>query len=203
MNLCIGIDPSMNSSGLCELFVDEEGNVIKEKFFIIKADRLTKRELTAQEKYSDFFRYVLYEKLDTAVASDNHEFEEFKTLNMLNIIDCFKCIIEDDIKHADNVFVIQEGISYGSSIRTKSIYDLAGLNYLLRAAFIREDNLHFTIATPSEVKKFTTGRGNCDKNSMVELFKLTHSDFDLPKIDDISDAYWMATYAKKIMTDMI
>ena len=38
---------------------------------------------------------------------------------------------------------------------------------------------------------------------MVELFKLTHSDFDLPKLDDISDAYWMAKYAYKLMIDNI
>jgi Holliday junction resolvasome RuvABC endonuclease subunit len=97
--------------------------------------------------------------------------------------------------------VLQEGISYGSSIRTKSIFDLAGLNYLLRNAFIQNKNVIFTIATPSEIKKFTTGSGNCKKEQMVELFKITHTDFELPKLDDISDAYWMAKYAYKIMVN--
>jgi hypothetical protein len=27
-------------------------------------------------------------------------------------------------------------------------------------------------------------------------------DFDLPKLDDVADAYWMAIYAKKIMDEI-
>ena len=87
MNLCIGIDPSLNSSGLCELFVDDEGNIVKEMFFIIKADHLTKRELAAQEKYSELLEenkllkqelYDLKEELSIAKMNINDLQEDMR-----------------------------------------------------------------------------------------------------------------------------
>ena len=119
---------------------------------------------------------------------------------LLNIVPSKKDAAE--YVHGDDlVYIVQEGVSYGSSIRTKSIFDLAGLNYLLRMKFIKSlcNNMNFTIATPSEIKKFTTGNGNCKKDQMIELFKALHPGFDLPKLDDIADSYWMANFAKKIM----
>ena len=203
MNICIGVDPSMNSSGIAILICNDNNEIVKEQFYIIKPDKLTKREQQANEKYKDFFKYVLYDKLDPAQATNTHDAEFWKTLNMISVVNNINLITHEYINEENNVFVLQEGISYGSSIRTKSIFDLAGLNYLLRNIFICNKNVKFTIATPSEIKKFTTGSGNCKKEQMVELFKLTHSDFDLPKLDDISDAYWMAKYAYKLMIDNI
>ena len=95
------------------------------------------------------------------------------------------------------LYVCQEGISYGSSKRTKSVFDLAGLNFLLRMMIIstlRPDK--YIIATPSEIKKKTSGNGNCNKDVMVNLFKSLKPDFDLPKLDDIADSFWMANYIK-------
>ena len=39
MKLYIGIDPSMNSTGLCCQTYDDNGNKIYEKFYIIKPDK--------------------------------------------------------------------------------------------------------------------------------------------------------------------
>lgn len=201
MNICIGVDPSMNSSGIAILTCDDNFTIIKEQFYIIKPDKLTKRETLAKETYKDFFDYILYDRLDPAQATNNHDAEFWKTLNMVSVVQKISDITAEYINGENNVYVLQEGISYGSSIRTKSIFDLAGLNYLLRNAFIQNKNVIFTIATPSEIKKFTTGSGNCKKEQMVELFKITHTNFELPKLDDISDAYWMAKYAYKIMVN--
>ena len=55
-----------------------------------------------------------------------------------------------------------------------------------------------TIGTPGEINKFASGNGNCSKDIMIELFKASHQDLNLPKIDDISDAYWMAKFSKYI-----
>ena len=86
-----------------------------------------------------------------------------------------------------------------SSIRTKSVFDLAGLNFLLRMMIIDKINPdRYVIATPSEIKKKTSGNGNCKKEVMINLFKDIYSDFNLPKLDDIADSYWMATYIKNI-----
>ena len=90
-----------------------------------------------------------------------------------------------------------EGISYGSSIRTKSVFDLAGLNYLIRYKLIKVFNhSKFTIVPPSELKKFTTGRGNANKENIVELFKIIYPELNIPKLDDVADAYFMSNYAK-------
>ena len=94
-------------------------------------------------------------------------------------------------------FIVIEGISYGSSIRTKSVFDLAGLNYLIRYKLIKAfDHSKFTIIPPSELKKFTTGKGNANKDTIVALFQLLYPNLSVPKLDDIADAYFMSNYAK-------
>ena len=102
----------------------------------------------------------------------------------------------------ETIQIVIEGISYGSVQRTKSIFDLAGLNYLVREKFIEKEGINLTIAPPSEIKKFASGNGNCNKEVMVNLFMLSHQGFDIiPKVDDISDAWFMSNYAKKLYDD--
>ena len=79
------------------------------------------------------------------------------------------------------------------------MFDLAGLNYLLRNTFINSNICnYFIIAAPSEIKKFATGKGNASKEMMVSMFSCIFPDLQLPKIDDICDAYFMANYASKL-----
>ena len=109
------------------------------------------------------------------------------------IINVMQQYIDDEYFES---FIVMEGISYGSSIRTKSVFDLAGLNYLIRYKLIKVFNhTKFTIVPPSELKKFTTGKGNANKDTIVTLFQLLYPNLTLPKLDDIADAYFMATYA--------
>ena len=62
MIVFIGVDPSINSTGLCIQFW-EDNIKIKEYFAIIKPDKLTKKEQLAQDEYL-FFDYVLYKRYD-------------------------------------------------------------------------------------------------------------------------------------------
>ena len=97
---------------------------------------------------------------------------------------------------------MQEGISYGSSIRTKSIFDLAGLNYLLRNIFIHYRDCVFTIATPANIKKFATGKGNAKKQQIIEAFLSQYNKLkQIPKVDDIADAYFMAQFARHLKNE--
>lgn len=196
MIVFIGVDPSINSTGLCIQFW-EDNIKIKEYFAIIKPDKLTKKEQLAQDEYL-FFDYVLYKRYDLKQFDNNHDHEYHKTLNMISVLDSVIDTIKDNISDINNVeiYIVQEGVSYGSTIRTKSVFDLAGLNYMIRERFIKRDNFHLTIATPSEIKKFASGNGNCNKEVMINLFKILYPNFNLPKIDDICDAYFMASYAK-------
>ena len=204
-SIYVGIDPSINSSGVTCVAYDE-GTLCDTQFFIIKPDKLTKRESEAEQRNIDKFTYVLYDKKQPANKEDNHEVEYMKSIWAIEVIGyAYDCIRKFITKHIPasaiyKLYVCQEGISYGSSIRTKSVMDLAGINYLLRDMVInRLDPDYYIIATPAEIKKKTSGMGNCKKEVMVNLFKAVFPDFDLPKLDDIADSYWMAMYIKHLM----
>lgn len=199
----VGIDPSINSSGVTCLAY-EDNKLIKERFFIIKPDKLTKKESAAEDEFMQMFQYIIYEK-PVYDKDNNHEVEYYKTLILKDILyrikDCILTFIKSLVGEQGlfNLYVCQEGISYGSSIRTKSVFDLAGLNFLLRMMIIDKLNPTFyLIATPSEIKKKTSGNGNCKKEVMIKLFKQLYPDFKLPKLDDIADSFWMANYIKNM-----
>ena len=205
MNLFVGIDPSINSTGICVLHCDEDGNTIApDSFYIVRGTKLTKKEAKAELECLSNFQYVIYDKVETSTSENNHEFERIKTDNFIKIVNEIYSIVYKEYEKHDieenpvlNVWICQEGISYGSTLRTKSIFDLAGLNYMIRMKFAIHDNgVTHIIATPGEIKKFGTGVGNASKELIVTVFKTTHPEINLPKVDDIADAYNMASYAK-------
>lgn len=203
MNIFIGIDPSINSTGITIRIFDQD-KLKKERFYIVKANKLTKREQEAAIALSKIFEFGLYEKVETSEAEDNHEFEYIKTKNFIGIIDTIWDCIYKQIKRyinkpENNIVVVQEGISYGSTIRTKSVFDLAGLNYLIRTKFITNVNLQYIIATPAEIKKFATGMGNCKKDAMINMFSTIHPELKLKKLDDVADSYFMACFGQELL----
>lgn len=204
MEIFVGIDPSLNSTGLCLQFY-EDNKMVKDIFYIIKPNKLTKREQTAQDTLINF-DYVLYNKIDLNMYKDNNLFYEYwKTVNMISIVKKIKECIYDNIQGRKQykLYIVQEGISYGSSARTKSVFDLAGLNYMIRNEFIEKENISFFIAPPTHIKKFATGIGNCKKELIIELFKGVEPKLaeKLPKVDDIADAYYMSKFARQIYID--
>ena len=204
MEIFVGIDPSLNSTGLCLQFY-EDNKMVKDIFYIIKPNKLTKREQTAQDTLINF-GYVLYNKIDLNMYKDNNLFYEYwKTVNMISIVKKIKECIYDNIQGRKQykLYIVQEGISYGSSARTKSVFDLAGLNYMIRNEFIEKENISFFIAPPTHIKKFATGIGNCKKELIIELFKSVEPKLaeKLPKVDDIADAYYMSKFARQIYID--
>lgn len=204
MEIFVGIDPSLNSTGLCLQFY-EDNKMVKDIFYIIKPNKLTKREQTAQDTLINF-DYVLYNKIDLNMYKDNNLFYEYwKTVNMISIVKKIKECIYDNIQGRKQykLYIVQEGISYGSSARTKSVFDLAGLNYMIRNEFIEKENISFFIAPPTHIKKFATGIGNCKKELIIELFKCVEPKLaeKLPKVDDIADAYYMSKFARQIYID--
>ena len=204
MEIFVGIDPSLNSTGICILFY-EENKLIKDMYYIIKPNKLTKKEQNAQDSLINF-NYVLYEKIDLDMYKDNNLFSEYwKTINMISIVNKIKECIYDNIQGKTSyiLYIVQEGISYGSSIRTKSVFDLAGLNYMIRKEFINKEDIRFFISPPTHIKKFATGIGNCKKEQVIELFKMIQPNLskNIPKVDDIADAYFMAKYARQIYLD--
>ena len=196
MNVFIGIDPSINSTGMT--IRTDTGFC---RFFIIKGDKLTKKEKNAQSNNSEIFEYCLYQKENVKDTNNAHERELAKAHNLSTIADTIYNIIEELLQQfrktstIDSVTICMEGISYGS-IHSAAVRDLAGLNYLIR------DRLHhhtvvgtLLVTPPAEVKRFYTGSGNANKQLMISTFKGSFPDFDLPKIDDVCDSEGMAKYA--------
>lgn len=197
MNVFIGIDPSLNSTGICILKYDENNQLCSDNFYCVKPNKLTKREIKESTLYPNL-QYILYEKDDLKEHSDNNvEHEAYKTRNIFNIGDAIATLFSSQLKDIDShhVYIVMEGISYGSSGRTVSIFDLAGLNYVLRYQLKNFGQL--MIGSPKQIKKFATGNGNAGKDEVINIFNSLYS-FDIKKIDDISDAYFMAKYAKHL-----
>ena len=197
MNVFIGIDPSINSTGMT--IRTDTGFC---RFFIIKGDKLTKKEKNAQSANFENFEYCLYQKENVKDTNNAHERELAKAHNLSTIADTIYNIIEELLQKfrktstIDSVTICMEGISYGS-IHSAAVMDLAGLNYLIR------DRLHhhtvvgtLLVTPPAEVKRFYTGSGNANKQLMISTFKGSFPDFDLPKIDDVCDSEGMAKYAR-------
>lgn len=197
MNVFIGIDPSINSTGMT--IRTDTGFC---RFFIIKGDKLTKKEKNAELDNSEIFEYCLYKKENVKDTNNAHERELAKAHNLSTIADTIYNIIEELLQQfrktssIDSVTICMEGISYGS-IHSAAVMDLAGLNYLIR------DRLHhhtivgtLLVTPPAEVKRFYTGSGNANKQLMISTFKGSFPDFDLPKLDDIADSDSMAKYAR-------
>lgn len=202
IDIYVGIDPSINSSGITCLAY-EDGKLIREMYYIIKPDKLTKNEDKAEQENISRFMYVLYQK-PIYDKENNHAVEYYKTIIFRDILDLIYDIIKKFIHQIIysgiyNLYICQEGVSYGSAKRTKSVFDLAGLNFLLRMMVVtRLKPTYFLVATPSEIKKKTSGNGNCNKDIMINLFKAVKPDFNLPKLDDIADSFWMASYIKNL-----
>ena len=197
MNVFIGIDPSINSTGMT--IRTDTGFC---RFFIIKGDKLTKKEKNAQSDNSEIFEYCLYQKENVKDTNNAHERELAKAHNLSTIADTIYNIIEELLQKfrktstIDSVTICMEGISYGS-IHSAVVMDLAGLNYLIR------DRLHhhtivgtLLVTPPAEIKRFYTGSGNANKSLMISTFKGSFPDFNLPKLDDIADSDSMAKYAR-------
>src|SRR5699024_798278 len=92
----------------------------------------------------------------------------------------------------DDVIAI-EGFSYGS--RGRGIDFQFGIGHYLRNTLYLRD-IDYTIVTPSQVKKYATGKGNTSKDNMIlPIFKKWDFEHDS---DNVRDAYVLA----RMMYDM-
>ena len=199
--LYVGIDPSINSTGVT-INIWKDNSLFTEVFYIIKGNKLTKKEQNvAEDNDLNKVIYSTYEKIDIKDAHDSHELELIKTKNLLNIVNVISHIITVYSKHCDYIYVGMEGLSYGSSVRTRSIYELAGLNYLIRNELMTKHMCKLYILPPTEVKKFATGIGNCSKDAVINVFSSIFPNLlKIPKIDDIADSWFICNYVRDIIT---
>lgn len=179
MEKCImGIDPSINSTGIC-IYKNEEY-----KYFII-TNKLTKKQ---KQFSSDKVKYLEYDKKDYTDKS-YIEKENCKTFNIYNICKLIKSLcIEYDVD-----IVVMEGVSYGSN---GSVVDLAGLNFSIRMIMMQL-NIIIQIIAPTELKKFAVANGGAHKEQIIDAWLRIDVEMkivDIKKKDDIADAFFLAMY---------
>lgn len=205
MDIYIGIDPSINSTGITIMFVDTSAfRVLHKEFWIVKGNKLTKKEATV-EKEIENFRYVIYSKNDKLKDLDEYKREEAKAVSLSNIADTIKRELDslvdwfkskfDDLYIGDK-YVCMEGISYGS-IHSSAVMDLAGLNYLIRDRILSIYSMYgnLYVCPPAQIKMFATGLGNAKKEQMVESFVNIIPEMNkIPKNDDLADSYFMCKW---------
>ena len=189
----IGIDPSLNSTGVC---INVDG---KCKYYIITS-KMTKK---MSEFKNDYVHYLPYEKADTNKKLNEYaDVESNKAQNIYNICVRVKQIKKHSLElyckdNINNCEVFMEGVSYGS-VGSAALVDLSGLNFAIRNTLI-EMGVKFTIVSPSQNKKFATGLGNADKEHMIFSWLMVEKHLkeikDI-KIDDLADAYFLSNYYK-------
>lgn len=94
------------------------------------------------------------------------------------------------IKPNKTKLVYLEGLSYGS--QGKSVSQLGAVHYLTRI-FLYKKNINYKIISPSELKKFVTGKGNAQKDLMLlNVYKKWGVEFT---DNNLADAYSLARMA--------
>ncbi len=82
-----------------------------------------------------------------------------------------------------------EGLSYGST--GQSFSEMCGVHYCLRCMIYEDFDLNkLSIITPSQLKKFITGKGNCKKDLiLLNVYKKFGIEFEN---SDLADSYVLA-----------
>ena len=184
----LGIDQSMNSTGIClhtieTIHTGKKTQVFHSYKYWIIASKMTKVMQKFENPWVTIFGY------NKRIGDDYESKEAAKTLNIFDI-----CEIIDSIFQTEKVKCIcMEGISYGSA-GSASLVDLAGLNYCIRMTALRR-GIPFHIVSPMSLKKEATGNGGADKDEMVWAWKQCDSNISKIteiKIDDLADAFFLS-----------
>jgi len=102
-----------------------------------------------------------------------------------------------------------EGLAFG--MRGNATRDLAGLQFVLLCALRFISGIdEFDVWSPTTIKKFASGSGKADKQLMIDSLpddvrKTFESRGFKPKkgLDDLADAYFLASYSSKDVTGSI
>lgn len=174
----IGIDPSINSTGIC---VNKNN---KNVYYNIVSKRTKKLE-----KFNSKYINILFYEKNTDKSLNYNEKEVEKAKNILYICNFIKKIIK---KHKPTV-VIMEGLSYGSN---GQLGDLGGLNFSIRMVLL-EMGVKFVIVPPTTWKKQQLGIAGAEKDIIVKAWKNIDkniANIDEIKLDDLADSYFLAHF---------
>ena len=185
-HVSIGIDPSVNSTGICVSGADNDFNI----YYLIPS-KITKKSIEWSNGV-DWINVYEYNKLSIKEIDKYYERESIKFNNLIVLVETLSRII--DIIQNEYIIdrVIMEGVSYGS-VSGAALVDLSFLNALIRMKLYQKQ-LEFFIVAPTEIKKFAVGNGAAEKPSIImswkRLDKNVQSIPDWFKCDDLADAFF-------------
>lgn len=180
----IGIDPSINSTGICVVYNQYN-------YYYLIPSKMTKKMDQFKHPRVSILPYNKY----NAKNEEYSKKEKFKTLNIYNICSIIKRIVELWKEKGDDIIVYMEGVSYGS-VGSAALVDLSGLNFAIRIT-LQELQIPFEIISPTSVKKFAVANGSAEKDIIIDAWKRLDpiiSNIKDIKIDDLADSYFLAYY---------
>ena len=98
--------------------------------------------------------------------------------------------LDEYINPESTKLVCIEGLSFGS--KGQSVSQIGAVHYITRT-YLYKNNIPYKVVTPSELKKFVTGKGNAKKDLMLlKIYKKWGIEFE---DDNLADAYSLARMA--------
>lgn len=103
--------------------------------------------------------------------------------------------IRDNINTTNVELAVIEGMAFMAR-NTTALTQLSGLNYMVRE-YLFHRNIQYVIVTPTQLKKFVSGKGNCQKDLMLlETYKRYGVSFS---DDNLCDAYGLARIGEALL----
>ena len=215
MKTIIGIDLSLNSTGICVL----RGNSI-DLVSVFKTDNNIDKIFSRNDHFTLLngckeLKMILKNK-ELDKSKEYHIREREKISNFVSLASEIKDAIIGSIKDGDDVYIGMEGISFGSP--GNSLIDISMLTGILRSEILKilgNDPGRFFVFSPTAIKKFA-GKGNFKKIEMydslcaqtevnsdfITLIKekkemmVTKSGTVKKPTEDIIDSIWVARFLK-------
>jgi len=101
--------------------------------------------------------------------------------------------IKKILKKYPPILINIEGLAFGA--RGQRMFELAGLHYYIRI-MVKQLEYPYIVTPPTEVKKWVTGKGNCNKDVMLmKVFKKYGIEFT---DNNLCDAFCLARYGEFI-----
>lgn len=180
--MVIGIDPSINCTGVCVW--DEDKN---EHTYYMVPSKMTKK---MKEFKHNYIHITPYEKTDTK----NMEYSDKEASKFDNIYEVVQRV-QAVVQAKNPSRIVMEGVSYGS-MGSAAIVDLCFLNSALRM-MLKQNGVPFQIVSPTSLKKFACSNGQAEKDVIIDAWKRLDphiSDIYTIKVDDLADSYFLAHY---------
>ena len=198
MELRIGIDGSINSTGLVLMVKDDKQNIVETKYFLIVP---WSKKIPACPSTAEL---IIYQRFWETKASTNSQSDLYKIISAEQLALEINKVINDFINNGNYEAFTEISCRIEGAIMASSKFTPQGrLNDLLLSQtifkyLIMRDGLvtEFKIIPPKSLKKLATGNGNCKKITMTtthqEKFADHNFDYETGKIDDLMDAFWLA-----------